>query len=152
MSEHLLEHAVSFENAYLAARIELGLPPHPKVMRSLDELVSRWVGFVAECEKSYQGDLDEYYNFIGLRSVLSGLFSNERMIAYTDVVDRTFRVVQADRRLVALLDHEQPIDIARNIIDGGAAWYWHFFPRYCGPALAGEVHVNYQITLEVRGG
>ncbi|QSB17430.1 hypothetical protein JQS43_18585 [Natronosporangium hydrolyticum] len=122
------------------------------MMRSLDELVSRWVEFVAECETSYQGDLDEYYNFIGLRSMLSDFFANKRIIAYPDVVDCIFNVVQADRRLVALLDHEQPIDVARDMIDDGTAWYWHFFPRYCGPALAQEIHANYQITLEVRGG
>jgi len=135
---------VSFHEAFVAARKDFGLADNPRGEGATPEsLLSAWEEFANRCESGFDGYLDEYYNLLGVRSVLFGMLNSPRLIGYPEIVEVAYRTVQADRRVVACFDMDEHPDIERSGISDGTAWYWNHFPRIRSRRFAEELRRHY---------
>jgi len=79
----------------------------------LSDLIANWVSFVADCERGYQDNMDEYINDLGIRIVLQNLVLNtspstaEQISTRLDASDRRFiaTTTSLDEPIVQL-DHD----------------------------------------------
>jgi hypothetical protein len=108
-----------------------------------DALLARWVNFVNECVRGYEGEGEDYFNDLTARDSLEDAMRAPCLAGYVEMADLRRAVVEADEKFQAILRPDAFPGVPQE------AWWARGMVRYAGPRLAMELKQTHHVDIAV---